>query len=169
MNDLELLRRFEPVLRFTRGEKFHPIDAGAYVNESSLWIQEPDRPARCLVSEHDLTLKDLGEKSFNGQSGIYYLQFIEPLNVSELATYLVRNTLKKKDPQNVFRSGRGRLSRVGYSSRFLDGLFSLSLLARGRLPGDRALAAWLTYQRMCETAPGYRYYGRVIRQSGWVV
>ncbi len=169
MNELELLRRFEPVLRFTRGEKFYPIDTKAYLQESSLWVQEPDRPARCLISEQDLTLENLGELSLNGHDGIYFLQFIEPLDISALASYLVKNTLKKKNPQDVFRSGRGRLSRVGYSSRILDSLFSISLLARGRLPGDRALAAWITYQRMCESSPGHRYYGRVLRQSGWIV
>ena len=168
-DDLQLLRRFEPVLRFTRGEKFYPIDAEAYVKESSLWIQRPEQTSHCLIPEKELTLEKLGQYSPTGQKSVYYLQFIEPLNISELAAYLVKKTLKKKEPKDVFRSGRGRLSRVGYTSRFLDGLFSLSLLARGRLPGDRALAAALTYEKMRTSTPGHRYYGRVIRQSGWII
>lgn len=169
MNDLQLLRQFEPVLRFTRGEKFFPIDAQAYVQESSLWVQRPEHPPECLAPEKDLTLDKLGQLQETGSGSVYYLQFIEPLNLAEQAAYLVKNTLKKKDPEDMFRSGRGRLSRVGYASRFLDGLFSLSLLARGRLPGDRALAAALTYERMRVSSPSHRYYGRVIRQDGWII
>lgn len=167
--DLELLRRFEPVLRFTRGEKFFPIDADSYVKESSLWVQHPDQPAERLVPEEDLDLEYLGQCHTPGFGATYFLQFIEPLNLADLAAYLVRETLRKKDPQNVFRSGRGRLSRVGYTSRLLDSLFSLSLLARGRLPGDRAIAAAATYDRMLANNGTYHYHGRVIRQSGWVV
>lgn len=168
-SDLELLRQYEPVLRFTRGEKFYPIDAESYVNECSMWVQPPDKPAQRVVSEEDLSLYYLGQCHTPGFDMKYFLQFIEPLNLAELAAYLVKETLSKKDPQNVFRSGRGRLSRVGYTSRFMDAIFSLSLLTRGRLPGDRALAAAITYEKMREQASGYRYHGRVIRQSGWVV
>ncbi len=167
-SDLEIIRRFEPVLRFTRGEKFFPIDTRPYVEESSLWVQPPGKPAERLVTEVDLTLEELGRQRPTGFGSVYFLQFIEPLNLAELAVYLVEKTFKKQNPQEIFRAGRGRLSRVGYTSRFLDALFSLSLLARGRVPGDRALAAALTYQKL-RTQHGYRYHARIIRQSGWVV
>ena len=39
--DRALLRRFEPVLRFTKGERFLPMDVEPYVRESSLWVQRP--------------------------------------------------------------------------------------------------------------------------------
>jgi hypothetical protein len=38
-------------------------------------------------------------------------------------------------------------------SRFLDALFSVTLLMRGRVTGDTATAAVLTYQRMQEEDP----------------
>src|SRR3954453_15028636 len=46
-SDPDLLRRFEPVLRFTRGEWFLPIDAERFVEASSLWVRGPyDRPVQ---------------------------------------------------------------------------------------------------------------------------
>jgi hypothetical protein len=51
----------------------------------------------------------------------------------------------------------------------LDALFSLTLFARGRVPGDTAAAAALAYQRMLAEQELYCYYGRVLRQNGWVV
>ncbi len=167
-SDQEILRRFEPLLRFTRGEKFFPIDTQPYVQECSLWVQHPGKPAERLIAEQDLTLEELGRQRPTGFGSVHFLQFIEPLNLVELAAYLVEKTFKKQDPQDVFRAGRGRLSRVGYTSRFMDALFSLSLLARGRVPGDRALAAAITYQQM-RAANSYRYHVRIVRQSGWVV
>lgn len=58
---------------------------------------------------------------------------------------------------------------MGYSSRFVAALFSLSLIWRGRIPGDTAAAAALTYQRMQSEKETYTYYGRVVHQVGWVV
>ena len=40
--DLELLRAFEPVVRYTKGEKFFPMDVEPYVRASSLWLHVPD-------------------------------------------------------------------------------------------------------------------------------
>jgi len=72
--------------------------------------------------------------------------FSKPLDVAALASYRLkqigRRLLHKKD-QNIFRAGLGRLARVGYSSRFVDALFSISILARGRVPGDAGAVAAL--------------------------
>ncbi len=35
--DLRLLRRYEPVLRFTRGELFLPMSVSAYLDRCGLW------------------------------------------------------------------------------------------------------------------------------------
>jgi hypothetical protein len=50
----------------------------------------------------------------------------------------------------------------------VDALFSLTLLARGRVPGDTAAAAALTYRRLLQQNERYCYYGRVARRNGWV-
>jgi hypothetical protein len=47
--DEALLRRFEPVARFTKGDRFFPMDAERYVRACSLWVRRPGEEAVCLV------------------------------------------------------------------------------------------------------------------------
>lgn len=164
-----LLRRFEPVARFTRGEKFFPMDVQPYVEQSSLWVYRPGQEPRCLVPQGELTLERLAQVPPLGHDALYYLQFIEPLNVAELAAYKLQRGLSRRDPQDTFHAGSGRLARVGYGSRFFDALFSLTLFTRGRVPGDTAAAAALMYEKLQEQEECYRYYGRVVRIGGWTV
>jgi hypothetical protein len=161
---LALLRRFEPVIRYTRGERFFPMDVERYVRECSLWVQRPGEQAICLVPEGHLSLEALNEPRTHGFGAVYFLKFIEPLNIAQLAAY----ALRRRDPAERFSAGRGRLARVGYGSRFVDALFSLTLFARGRVPGDTAAAAALTYARLMAEREHYRYYGRVTRREGWI-
>lgn len=170
LSDLELLRRYEPVIRYTKGEEFFPTDVERYIAASSLWLHHPDTQDELLVEEGKLTLEALAAMRPAEFGAVHYLKFIEPLNLAGLAAFLVREGLRRlRDQKNVFRAGRGRLARVGYASRLLDALFSLTLLLRGRVPGDTAAAAALTYRAMQERAEQYVYYGRVIRESGWIV
>ena len=71
--------------------------------------------------------------------------------------------------RQAFKAGRGRLARVGYFSRFVDALYSIALLARGRVPGESAAAASVAYERIMAANEHYRYHGRVVRQDGWIV
>lgn len=168
-DDLALLRRFEPILRFNRGERFFPMDVDPYVRESSLWMQRSGSAAQCLVPEGSLTLAELGRRRSDGFDAVYYLKFIEPLNLGELARFqLEERRLAQSDPRDSFKAS-GRLARVGYLSRAVEALVSLVLLARGRLPGDTAAAAQLTYQRLMQERAHACYHGRVVRQGGWIV
>jgi hypothetical protein len=40
-----LLLRFEPVLRFTKGERLYTTDIESYLRACSLWGQHPDKEA----------------------------------------------------------------------------------------------------------------------------
>ena len=40
--DVDILRAFEPVVRYTHGEKFFPMDVEPYVRASSLWLHVPE-------------------------------------------------------------------------------------------------------------------------------
>jgi hypothetical protein len=166
---LTLLRRFEPAIRFTRGEQFFPTRVEDYVAECCLWMQKSGEAPQKIANEGELNLENLGLPRPLPPGAISYLQLIEPLNVTDMAAYALREGLKKKDARLVFKAGRGRLARVGYLSRFVDAIFSISLLARGRVPGDRAAAAALTYHNISSRSPGHVYYGRVVQQSGWIV
>jgi hypothetical protein len=163
-----LLRRFEPVIRYTKGEQFFPTDIEQYIQACSLWVQRPNRYPLRLWPERELTTERLAEPRNHGFDAIYYLKFIEPLNVTEIARHRIREGLAGRS-EMAFRAGPGRLARVGYGSRFIDALFSLSLLARGRVPGDTALAASIAYQEMLSKAEKYCYYGRVVEQSNWTI
>jgi hypothetical protein len=167
--DRALLRRFEPVVRYTRGEQFFPMDVEPYVRACSLWSQRPNEEPMCLTPEEALTLDKLAQPLSGDFSTVVFLKFIEPLNIAELAAYAVQEGLARKDPRDVFHAGYGRLARVGYGSRFVDALFSITLLARGRVPGDTAAAAAIEYKRMMREHEHYRYYGRVLSRNGWVV
>ncbi len=164
--DLALLRRFEPVICYTKGEQFFPMDVARYVRLCSYWVQRPNRTPLRIWPEGELTLDRLGQPRVHGQGAVNYLKFIEPLNLTEMAALRLRHGLLGQEDE--FRAGRGRLARVGYASRLVDALFSLSLLARGRVPGATAVAAARAYQEMIVEREMYKYYGRVARQNGWV-
>ncbi|KAA3645047.1 MAG: hypothetical protein DWQ07_16785 [Chloroflexi bacterium] len=170
--DQALLKRFEPVIRYTPGEQFFPIDVDRFVRHCSLWVQRPEQPPKLIVPEGELTLEQLGQPRLDDFGSVHFLKFIDPLNLSDLARYRLKEGLRylrREDPKDVFHAGRGRLARVGYGSRFIDALFSLTLVMRGRVPGDMAAAAALTHSSMLEENESYTYYGRVVRRDGWVV
>lgn len=170
--DRALLRRFEPVVYYTQGERFFPIEVDGYVRESSLWVQYPRTSARCVVPEGELTLDVLAQPRISDAEALYFIKFIEPLNIAELAMHRlreVRDNLAGVQKTDRFRAGQGRLARVGYLSRLVDALFSLSLLARGRVSGDTSAAAAMTYRRMMGERERYVYYGRVVRANDWIV
>jgi len=168
-DDLALLRRFEPVLRFTRGEEFFPVDIEWYLQQCSLWVSLPDGRTEMVLDEGEVTPRTLAQPRQVPPGTVYYLQFSGPLNLAELAAFQVRERLQHlRDPANAFRESLGRLARVGYGSRLVDALFSLSLLLRGRVPGDTAAAAILTCRKGRATGQRPVYYGRVVRDSGWI-
>jgi hypothetical protein len=169
-SDLALLRRFEPVIRYTKGESFFPMDVGRYVQKSSLWVYRPNQPLHRLLGKNELSLLRLAELRAHGPGSLYYLKFIDPLSLTDMLAYQIEQVREgiTGQAEDVFKAGRGRLARVGYTSRLVDGMFSLSLLARGRVPGDTAVAAARAYKEMLAQQEAYTYYGRVIRKGGWI-
>jgi len=167
-DELTLLRRFEPVLRFTRGENFFPMDVELFVRNSSLWVQRPNAEPALLVAQGELDLERLAYPYPDEFGTVHYLKFAEPLGAAAMAAHTLRQ-VQQGPAHEKFHVGRGRLARVGYLSRLLDALFSISLLARGRVPGDAAAAATLEYQRILAQREQYTYHGRVVRQDQWLV
>lgn len=165
--ELALLRRYEPVLRFTQGERFFPIDVERYVRQASLWYQRPGNDAVCIAAPGELTLENLPHVDMDVADAVYFLKFTEPLDASELSAYLAQRT--ERPHKMEFSPGRGRLARVGYVSRFVEALFSVALLARGRVPGDTAAAATLRFEQIMKEDERYSYHGRVVYDGEWVV
>ena len=183
---LALLRRYEPIIKFTRGEQFFPMDAETYIRCCSLWIKRPKEEPRQLIAAGQLT-SDLLAEFYQDEFGtVRYLQFTEPLKATEMAAKALRRTQARHKgaagagesdvaaggegfDAGKFNAGTGRLARVGYTSRIIDALFSVSLLARGRVPGDLATAAAEGYHQLLGGDDRHIYHGRVVEEGGWIV
>jgi hypothetical protein len=167
--DLELLRAFEPVVRFTRGELFFPMDVERYLHASSLWIYHPDDHDEQVVPEGELTVERLVEPRTATFGSVFYVRFVHPVSLDESARALTSLQRLKRRQGYTFRTGLGRLARGGLMPRLLDALFSASLLLRGRVPKATAAVAALEYAGMQERDERYVYHGRVVREGGWTV
>jgi hypothetical protein len=173
-NVTALLQRFEPVIRSTKGDGFYPIDVEPYVRNCSLWVQRPGREAVLVVPDGKLSLDRLAQQPLDEVGAVHFLKLsdaeeIEPHSHEGRLRLFRRRAKERKESRGAFRAGRGRLARVGYFSRFVDALYSIALLARGRVPGESAAAASVTYEQIMAEREHYRYHGRVIRQDGWIV
>src|SRR5215203_2286469 len=169
-----LLRRFEPVIRSTKGNKFYPMDVEPYVRACSLWVQRPGEEAVCVVPGRKLSLDRLAQQPMDEAGAVHFLKFTDAGDLGldsrgGRLRLLGKRAMDRKESRRAFRAGRGRLARVGYFSRFVDALYSITLLARGRVPGESAAAASVAYERIMAQQERYRYHGRVLRQDGWIV
>jgi hypothetical protein len=171
-----LLRRFEPVIRTTRGDKFYPMDVEPYVRSCSLWVQRPDEEAVRVVPGGGLTLEKIAQQPLDEFGAVHFLRFTdlgdtgEPVSRGEsFEAFRKRAVRSFRESRRAFRAGRGRLARVGYISRFVDAIYSIALLARGRVPGEAAAAASAVYGGIMAGGERYGYHGRVLRQDGWIV
>jgi len=73
-----LLRRFEPVIRCTKGEWFYPMDAEPYVDACGLWVRHPDEDAVCVVPSGELTLERLAQQPEDTTGAVHYLKIPAP-------------------------------------------------------------------------------------------
>lgn len=161
-DDLELLRRFEPVVRFTDGELFFPMAAESYVAECDLLRAAPGVPPTVVIPAGELTLDRLATVlPIPGEER--YLRFVpRPMDGIELTRW-------NRRPDRPRFHAPGRLSRVGLFARLVDAGFTASLLVRGRVPGGTAAAAAQRYQAIRIRDPRVVYHGRVVRSNGWIV
>jgi hypothetical protein len=167
--DLELLRAFEPVVRFTSGEQFFPMDVEPYVRSCSLWLYHPDDRDEQLIAEGELSTEKLVESRSAAFGSLFYLRFISPLGLGESTKALADARKLKRGQELKFRAGVGRLARGGLLPRLGDAVFSATLLLRGRVPGATAAAAELKYAALQEQDDRFVYHGRVVRHGGWTI
>lgn len=164
-NDLTLLRRFEPVLCFNRGEQFYPMSADLYLTQASLWLHRPDADPEMLAPPGKLDDTTLTKRRDEIPGSVYYLRVAQAASLAEVRAFRHTSTLRE------FHTGPGRLVRVGLLARFLDLFFSLSLLLRGNTPGGLAVGAAQRYQTVEQGSGNHRgtwYHGRVVRQHGYI-
>lgn len=168
-SDLELLRRFEPVVRYTKGEQFYPTDVERYLQLCSLWQHHSDGRDEQVVPAGEMSVDRLVEPRSADFGTVQYLRFVAPLSLSESAQAISEHVQLARRNDNVFHAGQGRLARGGLLPRLADALFSATLLLRGRVPGATAAMAELAYSRLQQQEEKYVYYGRVARQGGWTI
>ena len=162
-DDLTLLRQYEPLIRYTNGEHFFPMRADRYVARSGLWFRPADGSATDLIPPGGLDIDDLGQSlPYEETPGIHFMQFAKPLSGRALQRVINRRGRPR------FR-GRGRLARVGLVARLVDAFFTVSLWLRGTVPGGTAAAAEDAYLALQAERETYTYYGRVLRQDGYVI
>ena len=131
--DLELLRRFEPICAYTAGEMFFPMAVDGYVRRCSLWRRKEDGRAEQVVPAGGLRPDLLAEYGRSENSRLLSLRFVDkPLGANEYRQWL------KQRPKFA---ARGRLARVGLLARFINAIFYLTSLLRGRVPGGTTGAA----------------------------
>lgn len=161
MNDLDLLRRHEPILRFTKGELFLPSAVDGYVSECSLLMRDPEGRDRVVVPRGALDLERLAAPEEVAQGHSLSLRFVdEPLGAQEYQQW-------RRRPGRVVFHAPGRLARVPPWSRILDSGFDLSLLVRGTVPGGTTAAAEVKCRELRARDDSRVYYGRVFRSGGW--
>jgi hypothetical protein len=150
------------------------MDVEPFVRNCSLWVQKPGREAVRVVPDGKLSLDLLPQQPLDEAGTVHFLKLSDAEEMGtdghegRLETFR-RRARDRKESREAFRAGRGRLARVGYFSRFVDALYSIALLARGRVPGESAAAALEAYERIMAENEHYRYHGRVLRQDGWIV
>ena len=167
--DLRLLRHYEPVLRFTKGEKFLPMPVERYLQECSLWRSAPRGRASGRGSRPDLvfprgelTPSRLAEVSAPSSRDLW-LRFVErSLDRREFRAW------RRDSARERLAPGTSRFAAVGLLARLIDAVLRLSLLLRGRVPGGTDAAAEQRYRAHAGT-DGCAYYGRVTRDRGFVV
>lgn len=167
MKDLDLLRAYEPIVRYTAGEMFFPTAVDGYLETASLWkrVRHDESgawSATMLADSGKLTGETLPRYAAAGPEETLYLRFTEePLGGLEYQRW-------RQQEKPAFYAP-GRLARVGLLSRISAALFSASLLARGKVPGGTTAAAERRYRAIQARTSGPVYYGRVVRQNGYVI
>jgi len=162
VTDADLLRAFEPILRFNACELFLPTTADAYVGECALWEITPSGEHVQLVPNRELDLDRLVDLGQHYADRTLYLRFVEkPFNRLQYWAW-------RRDGHYAHMPHTSRFANVGISTRIIDAFFRLTLVLRRRLPKGTVSAGETVSREHMSDAP-CTYYGRVVHDAGWTV
>ena len=102
------------MLRFTKGERFYPIDVERYVARSSLWVRHPNGEEDEVATAGELDMARLVCHREYAFGSVEHLRFSGTPSVSESALVLSEVHRLRKQEDTLFRPGLGRLARVGF-------------------------------------------------------
>ena len=134
MDDLTLLRAYEPIVRYTDGELFFPHATQPYVAECDLWATSSRRATSLVVSHGELSNDRLADVPVQPDQRLYMRFVQQPYSAMQLASW------RAGPGRSAFRAS-GRLARVGLFARILDAALNASVVVRGKVPGGTAAAA----------------------------
>ena len=164
-----LLRRYEPIVHYTKGELFFPTEVDPYVARSSLWAHRPSTGRNeLLVPAGKLSVDNLAEPRTTEFGAVEFLRRVEDVDLATQARALLGGSAQDLPeigavPPRSWPAGAGRLR-----FRLIDAVFTLSLLVRGHTPGAVVAASARAYRAALAEDERYVYYGRVVRGGGWV-
>jgi hypothetical protein len=157
---VRLLRRFEPVIRYTAGELFLPMAVEDYVAASALVAGTGQRRA-VRVEPGTLDLEVLAQLGRQGGPGLSLEHVSTPLDRGQYRVW-------RRRADRVAFSASSRFAAVGVLARLVDAVFRVTLLLRGRVPGCFTAAAQVQYA-MSASYQRPVYYGRVSQDAGYLV
>jgi len=130
------------------------------VAQCSLWAGASGGEPTLVVPAGELSLERLSEEGVGHRDRPLFLRFVEkPLGRAE---YMRWRQIPRERLSSV-----GRLTTTGVFGRLIDAGLRASLLLRGKVPSGVAAAAESTYREHLE-ADRFTYYGRVVRDGGYV-
>lgn len=159
-DDLSLLRAYEPIVRFTKGELFFPTAVEPYIAQCSLWAGDDQGEVSCVVPPGELTIDRLCEAAARHRDRALSLRFVRaPLSRSEYRRW-------RRIPREQL-GGTMRFTTTGMFGRLVEAGFRATLLLRGTVASGLAAAAEIAYREHLES-DRFTYYGRVARTGGFV-
>lgn len=158
---LALVRRFEPVIRYVRGELFFPMSVEDYLMPSRL-VAGSTKDPEVLADRGHLTPDSLAALGRAHSSRSLSIQHVEsPLSRAAYAAW------RRRPDRERFRAS-SRFAAVGMPSRLIDVGLRLTLLLRGRVPGGFTAAAHQAYARS-EHHDRPHYYAHVTTDGGYTI
>ena len=132
--ELRLLRRYEPIVRYNRGELFLPCAIDGYLAHAALY-RRVGKSAEQLAAPGALDTDKLAAfgRAHHGES--LYLQFVD----QPLGPRAYRKWRKRPDREKFTPSSR--FAAVGLLARLIDSVLRMTLLLRGKVPRGYAAAA----------------------------
>jgi hypothetical protein len=110
--DLDLLRAYEPIVRYNYGELFFPTHVDGYLGVCDLLVGTSERDREVVVPVGELTADRLASAEARPGETLYLRLVQQPMSPIELARWRVR-----PDRENFHAPGR--LARVGLFARLV--------------------------------------------------
>ncbi|MBK8050268.1 MAG: hypothetical protein IPK16_26090 [Anaerolineales bacterium] len=161
MNDLELLRQYEPVVCYTGGEHFFPCAVDGYVQQCSLWSLNKKKQRQQLIPTGELDLDRLATFDDVPPGETLHLRIVDkPLDAAAYQRWR-----QLPDRPALHAPGRFYTRWPGVAiGKFTVQCFSPRAWHRTRRYSRRAD---LKYREIRTADPRYVYYARVLRQGGY--